>query len=155
MKKYLVILTLILLLLPSAAYAVQDWQTKDIPSDVEAGLIVVPDGYNVSLSIDDSPNAEQMRKIIREKMFRDGMNKDQLYAYLTGIYGEKVLAEPPKKGFDLLAWLLPLVATIGGAAVVYFGIGKWAGKARPERNLGVSIDPEYQDKLDEQMKKYL
>ena len=40
-------------------------------------------------------------------------------------FGEKVLAEPPAKGFNLLAWLMPIFITLAGFAVVRAVIVRW------------------------------
>ena len=37
----------------------------------------------------------------------EGKTKDQIKDELVAQYGTAVLAEPPKSGFDLTAWLVP------------------------------------------------
>ncbi len=160
MKKALPVLALalLLLLLPSRAWAAEDWQNKPIPLDVESGVICVLDGCNMVLSSCDDAAAQKMRGIIREKMYKDGMNKQQVYAYLSSVYGESVLAAPPKKGFDWVAWITPFVAAVGGAVLVYLGLEKWVipGRAKEgEENGPAPIDSVYAEKLDEELKRYL
>jgi cytochrome c-type biogenesis protein CcmH len=50
--------------------------------------------------------------------------------YYVSQYGEKVLAEPSKKGFNLVAWLTPFVALIVGAVAVYYLVTTWAKRHR-------------------------
>jgi len=158
MKKVLVFLALALvfILTPSAVLA-EDWETKPIPSDVEAGLVCVLDGCMMPLPSCENQAAQQLRGVIKEKMFKDGMNKEQTYSYLAQVYGEKVLAAPPKKGFNWTAWITPFVATIGGGAVIYLGLEKWVIPARKKEDDEESapIDPEYQERLNKELKKYL
>ena len=41
-------------------------------------------------------------------------------------YGTIAYVEPPKHGFGLVAWLLPIIYTFVGLAVVLFVVRKWA-----------------------------
>ncbi len=41
------------------------------------------------------------------ELIGQGQNKDQIIAYFVGQYGEKMLAAPAKKGFNLVAWVVP------------------------------------------------
>ncbi len=159
MKKVLPVLAvaLVLLMLPSRVGAAEDWQTRPIPLDVESGVICVLDGCNMVLSSCDDAAAQKMRGIIREKMYKDGMNRQQLYSYLSSVYGESVLAAPPKRGFDWVAWITPFVAAAGGAVVVYLGLEKWVipGRDREENHTPEPIDSVYAEQLDEELKRYL
>lgn len=40
-------------------------------------------------------------------------------------YGESVLAEPPRKGFSLVAWVIPSAAFALGLAIVLVVISRW------------------------------
>ena len=153
----LTVLTLALWFIPLSLWAQEDWQTKTIPLDVESGVICVLDGCMMNLSVCETSAAEKLRLIIREKMYKDGLNKEQTYAYLAHVYGEKVLAAPPKKGFNWTVWLLPFVATIGGGAIIYLGLEKWVQPDRsdPSQVKTVPVDPHYEDKLRQELKKYL
>lgn len=71
------------------------------------------------LSILDSP-AElvvQMRAVVRERL-EAGESEDEILAYFVSKYGQWVLLDPPKEGFNLVVWLTPLVLLLGGAAVL-------------------------------------
>ena len=57
-----------------------------------------------------------------------------------------MLAAPPHKGFDLLAWWLPLGGVIGGAAVLALGVWRWSRTREPGPG---TADPEL-DAADEQ-----
>ncbi|AGA68660.1 uncharacterized protein involved in biosynthesis of c-type cytochromes [Desulfitobacterium dichloroeliminans LMG P-21439] len=135
----------------------EEWQTRQIPVEVEQGVVCVLDGCMMNLPSCENVAAEQLRNVIREKMFKDGLNKEQTYTYLAQIYGEKVLAAPPKKGFNWTVWLAPFVLTIGGGAFIYLGLEKWVIPNRlvePQEDIS-SIDPELEKQLDEEIKKYI
>ncbi len=54
--------------------------------------------------------------------------KDELVAN----FGAGILAAPPHKGFDLLAWWLPLGGIILGALAVAFGVWRWSRARAPD-----------------------
>ena len=67
------------------------------------------------------PSSVPMRAELHDKMAA-GMTDDQVYAAFVSKYGTKVLAAPPFKGaFNIVSWLLSMVALLGGgfALIVY------------------------------------
>jgi cytochrome c-type biogenesis protein CcmH len=69
--------------------------------------------------------------------------KDELVAN----FGAGILAAPPRKGFDLLAWWLPIGGIIVGAVLV--GLGVWRWTRTRSRDDDPEVDPETDRKLDE------
>jgi cytochrome c-type biogenesis protein CcmH len=67
-------------------------------------------------------------------------------------FGERVLADPPRRGFHLLAWLLPLVGGALALVVVAAVARQWrrAGAAEPEQPL----DPELERRLDDELDRF-
>ena len=61
--------------------------------------------------------AKQMREIIRQRLL-NGESGAQISDYFVSVYGESVLAAPPKEGFNLIAWIVPILAVVAGAAIV-------------------------------------
>ncbi|MCL5735345.1 MAG: cytochrome c-type biogenesis protein CcmH [Actinobacteria bacterium] len=57
-----------------------------------------------------------------------GRTPAQLMQYYVSQYGEKILAAPTKRGFNLAAWLTPFVALIVGGVAVYFLVTTWTSK---------------------------
>ena len=84
-----------------------------------------------SLSVADSPSemATQMRAIIRERLAA-GESPDAVQAYFVQRYGEWILLSPPRRGFNLLVWLVPLVAVAAGLAIVAILIARWTRRPR-------------------------
>ena len=73
-------------------------------------------------SIDQAqvPLARQMRQRVRE-LLAEGASRQEVLDYFADRYGQNVLASPPKSGYNLLAWILPivgLVAALGAALLV-------------------------------------
>ena len=72
---------------------------------------------NTTLDQSSSPAARQIEAFISARIAA-GDSKNEIKDRLVAEYGPSILAAPPKKGFNLLAWLLPFVALFGGALVL-------------------------------------
>lgn len=81
------------------------------------------------IPISDSPAelAKDMVKIIRGKIIA-GETDGQILNYFSDRYGEWILLSPTPKGFNLIVWILPLLALLGGAVFVSFKISRWSRK---------------------------
>ena len=75
----------------------------------------------------------------------------QIEAELVANFGAGILAAPPHKGFDLLAWWLPLGGVIAGAALLAVGVWRWS-RTRDDDPPGNNLSPgdeETERQLDE------
>lgn len=103
--------------------------------------------------------ADQMRATIAEKI-NSGLAKEQIIAFFVAQYGEKILAAPTKKGFNLTAWVIPFLALGVGGAVVYFAVAAWAiPQRRREEEMGVTGEPapvseRYRHQLEKELKEF-
>jgi cytochrome c-type biogenesis protein CcmH/NrfF len=64
------------------------------------------------------------------------------------MFGPGILAEPTHKGFDLLAWWLPLGGIILGALAIAFGVWRWSRRRAPDDD-EPPLDVETERQLDE------
>lgn len=80
------------------------------------------------LSVEDSPSdlAREVKGVIRGRLER-GEDEEEVLAYFVSKYGEWILLEPPKKGFNLVVWLVPVVGLLAGGAVLGLGFRRWLG----------------------------
>jgi cytochrome c-type biogenesis protein CcmH len=60
----------------------------------------------------------------------EGKSKGEILDYFATIYGEEILSTPRKSGFGLMAWVMPFLAVIVGAAALAALVGLWA-RGRP------------------------
>ena len=58
-----------------------------------------------------------------------GESDDQILQDFVQEYGPAVLIEPPKRGFDLLAWVMPVVFPIVAVLLVWGVVQRWREKA--------------------------
>ena len=90
------------------------------------GQIMCPTCHT-TLDQSDSQAAERIKVLIQQHIDRCE-TADQIRTALVANYGSRILAAPTHKGLDLLAWWLPLVGVIGGAAVLAVGVWRWSRK---------------------------
>jgi cytochrome c-type biogenesis protein CcmH len=72
---------------------------------------------HTTLDVSDAPVADRIRAFIRVRIGA-GDTKSEIKQRLVAQFGEAVLAAPPRRGFGLLAWVLPFVAILLGALAV-------------------------------------
>lgn len=65
-----------------------------------------------------------MRSLVRDQL-RSGKNPDQVKAYFVSKYGEWILLEPQASGFNFLIYALPVLAVLGGLAVIVVAMRRW------------------------------
>ena len=109
-----------------------------------------------SLAASSSPIADRMRAFIRARIAA-GDTKSEIKAKLVDQSGESVLAAPPKSGFNLLAWLLPLAGIVVAATILGVLAYRWSrgrkapDPADPSANGRFHLDPELERRLDEEL----
>ena len=60
-----------------------------------------------------------------------GYSAQEIIDAFVGTYGERVLMAPPASGFNLLGWMAPFIALVGGATFVAIVLRKWQRTTRP------------------------
>jgi cytochrome c-type biogenesis protein CcmH len=112
-----------------------------------------------TLELSSSPIADRMRTFIRQRIAA-GDTKSEIKAKLVAQFGESVLAAPPKRGFNLLAWVLPLAGIVVGTLTIGVLARRWS-RARPEplpadpsANGRPPLDPELERRLDEELARF-
>jgi cytochrome c-type biogenesis protein CcmH len=113
-----------------------------------------------TLAESDSDAAKQIERVIRGRIAA-GYTKSQIKDFLVRQYGKAILAAPPKHGFDLLAWLLPLVGIVLAAGVLGVAAWRWSlARGEPPSEPGVSmngrgrLDPDLERRVDEELARF-
>lgn len=112
-------LVLLALAFPAAALACNGWSEPSMEQQLMCPVC------HERLDQSYSPVAVQ----IRSQLFRwcaQGRSSSYVKNTLVAQFGEEVLAAPPARGFDLLAWLVPGAALAGGAAVAAGLVFAWS-----------------------------
>ncbi len=100
------------------------------------------------LDVCDTQACVQWRALIREKLAA-GQNEQQIRAYFVEQYGERVLGAPPAEGFNLGAYVLPLLALAAGLAILFGAMRGWqrSRQAAPSAAPPSPIAPEYAERI--------
>jgi cytochrome c-type biogenesis protein CcmH len=88
------------------------------------------------LELSNAPQAERERALIRRLIDR-GQSKEEIKDALVAEYGDEVLATPSSSGFDLTAWLLPIL----GLAVALVALVLAALRLSRRRRAGPRAQP--------------
>lgn len=152
----LVLLALTLLAVlsaPSAALAQQP-----TPSDDEVNAIArqlfCPVCENTPLDVCPTQACAQWRELIREKLAA-GWSEQQIKDYFVEQYGARVIGVPPAQGLNWIVYLIPPIAVIAGAYILYraFSSGKQpAEQAAAATTIAPPADT-YVSRLEEEVKK--
>ncbi len=107
---------------------------------------------NTPLDVSSSPAAEAIKDFIRTRVAK-GQSKEQILGALEAEFGREVLATPPKKGFDLVAWLVPIILVVAGLCVIPFVTRAWARKRAEDAPLP-PISAEDAARLEDELKNH-
>lgn len=120
-------------------------------ADLEAELVCPV--CETTLDQSNAPVAERMKTFIRVRIAA-GDSEQAIKDALVAEFGPEVLAEPPGGGFGLLAWLLPIVALVGGALVVGLLVRMWSRGAVEPSSAGDELDPDLDRLVDEELARF-
>jgi cytochrome c-type biogenesis protein CcmH len=108
----------------------------------------------------DAPAANRIRQFVLRRI-AVGDNDCQIRDNLAAQFGPEVLAAPPTKGFDLVAWLLPIGGLLGGAVVIGVFAWRWSrgrepapAPGSPEQNGRATLEPELERRVDEELARF-
>jgi cytochrome c-type biogenesis protein CcmH/NrfF len=119
------------------------------------GQVMCPTCHT-TLDQSDSQAARQIEGFISQKIAAC-WTAQRIESALVRNYGQGILAAPSHKGFDLLAWWLPIAGVLGGALVLAFGVWRWSrrgGPEEPEAPAGSGLDEETERRLDEVLARF-
>jgi cytochrome c-type biogenesis protein CcmH/NrfF len=142
-------LLLALSLAPTAIAAQPQTSLTDIEDEVMCPIC------GTLLGLSDSPQA-QREKVFISELIAEGKTKAQIEDALVTQYGQEVLALPRGSGFDLSAYLVPIVGFVIAAAALAFGVSRWRRDARASKPAPVVEGPqgEEAERLDADLARY-
>lgn len=109
----LAVLALLGLLLLATPALAQDVPISDDDVNEVARDLYCPVCENTPLDVCPTQACADWRELIREQL-AEGRTAEDVKAYFVRQYGEGVLSNPPKSGFNLILWLLPVAAVVLG-----------------------------------------
>ena len=82
--------------------------------------LIAPCCFMQTLANHSSPKADEMKREIRD-LLQQGWSEDRVLQYYLDKYGERILAVPQPKGFNVLAYVVPPVVL----AIASAGVALW------------------------------
>jgi cytochrome c-type biogenesis protein CcmH len=107
---------------------------------------------HTTLDQSSSDAAHQIEAFIAVRIARCE-SEQQIKSELIRNWGTVILAAPPRKGFDLLVWWLPLGGIIVGAVLIGFGAWRWR-RARSPSDDEPEPDAETEQRIDELLARF-
>ena len=161
-KRLLQIVTNLLLIMILAGTANLAGAQGNDPTDDEINAVAkqlyCPVCENIPLDACGTAACEQWRGIIRDKL-AEGWSETEIKDYFVAQYGDRVLAEPPRTGFNWLVYIVPGLVFIGGGWLLFRGFQSWqtatgdqkpTGKRAAQRG---SEDDVYIRRVEDELKK--
>ena len=118
------------------------------------GQVMCPTCHT-TLDQSDSAAARQIEGFIRQKIAAC-WTVQRIEAALVANYGQGILAAPSHKGFDLLAWWLPIAGVLAGALVLAVGVWRWSRRrdSGPDEPPDSGLDEETERRLDDLLARF-
>lgn len=127
------------------------------PSDDEVNAIAkqlyCPVCENIPLDVCPTQACVQWRELIREKIAA-GWSEQQIKDYFATQYGDRVLAQPPRRGLNWMAYIMPPVFFMVGAYLVYRALrskGKKAAESDLQPPSSTTSDDPYISRLEAEL----
>jgi cytochrome c-type biogenesis protein CcmH len=98
-------------------------------ADIEDEVMCPACGVPLELAT-DAPQAKRERDLI-VRLVGECKSKEEVKAALKAEFGNSVTAVPEDEGFDLAAYIVPLLALLGGGAAVALAWVRWRRARRP------------------------
>ena len=98
---------------------------------------------------------ETMTVLIKENL-AEGQSEEEIIGFFVAQYGEQVLSSPPKRGFNLVAWVTPFAVILVGGVVIYIALKKWAKRGRysPVSIVTEEGDEEYKHRVEKELEEF-
>ena len=98
-----------------------------------------------------APLAHQMREVVRERVTLGHSNEDILI-YFHSRYGDYIMMEPPKHGYNWLIWLGPFLLLLGGGVLLAKEIKGWVTRTpAPPTEVPPPLDEESRRRIEQEL----
>lgn len=149
--------TFVIALAAALALPARTTASEERPSLAELEGEVMCPTCHTTLDQSNAPVARRIERFIQRRIAA-GDTKSEIKAKLVAQFGPAILAAPPRKGFDLLAWWLPIAGVVAAGAIVGFGAWRWSRQQRRAPPEGAAeepaLDPELERRLDAELSRF-
>ena len=142
LKLILILLTVAYFLFPSSfilhptSFILAQSPDTDRINDI-AKKLNCPTCQGINLADCRTQTCAQWRNQIDDLVVQ-GYSDQEVLDYFSTRYGDQVLQEPPKRGFSLALWLLPVLALVVGGAWLVYTLRRWRRVAPAPASIAAS-----------------
>ena len=108
-----------------------------------AGELRCPTCTGLSVLDSDAKFSVQIKDEVKEQMDK-GRSKEEILEFFVERYGPWILREPPKEGFNIIAWIIPFAMLFIGPVLIWFFV--WRKKVTVQ-TFGVRSDGEIVEEM--------
>ena len=137
----------------------QDPQALEMEAKQIETMLIAPCCWNQQVSLHQSGAADEIKVNIRRLLAQNKTRQQILDTYVAE-YGDRILAEPPARGFSRALYVLPWVFLAGGIGLVVTVVRRWRASGSPGASPAVAAaaaEPAAEseaeaDRLDEELR---
>lgn len=150
----IVLLALVVVAIEAPPAGAHAGRHRTTVSEVEREVMCPTCGTTLQLA--SSPLADRERAFIAARVERNE-TKAQIKAALVAEFGESVLADPPRRGFGVAVYAVPLGGLALVAILIVIALGRWRGRGAaatrdtPSRQ---ALDEAQAVRLDEELRRF-
>ncbi|MFM8322182.1 MAG: cytochrome c-type biogenesis protein CcmH, partial [Chloroflexota bacterium] len=122
-------------------------QISDDQVNAIAKQLFCPVCESTPLDVCPTQACAEWRELIRQQLGQ-GMTEQQIKQYFVDRYGDRVLAAPPARGLNWLAYLIPPLAILAGIYLLFRAFKAWkqpAPSAAPAQAAAAPAETEVKD----------
>lgn len=148
-------LAVVALVHPPHAHAADSAAVKAVVNQL-AAQFMCQCGCGLTLASCTHPVCGPRDRMLAEirRLVEAGKTPAEITAVLVTEYGEAVLAAPPRRGLNLVAWWGPYAALLAGAAAILLLGAAWTRRPAPQAAPPSPLTPEERRLLEEELRKF-
>ncbi len=136
------------------AVAAADPQTLEREAKQLETMLMAPCCWAQQVSLHQSPASDEIKRNIR-RLLADGKTRQQILDVYVAEYGDRILAEPPARGFSRALYVAPWIFLVGSVGLVVVVIRRLRSSgAEPARAEPASAPPDEaeSERIDEELR---
>jgi cytochrome c-type biogenesis protein CcmH len=130
---FYLLLVITLFIRPFVDVSAQQPTPSDNDVNAIASQLYCPVCENTPLDVCPTEACRQWRELIRQ-MLAEGKSSGEIEQYFVENYGGRVLAIPPRTGLNWLVYVLPPLAFLAGAVLLFWVLRTWKRRGQKTAN---------------------
>ena len=118
-----------------------------------AGKLMAPCCWSQTADVHTSDTAKKIQAQIREALDQGYSEKQILAAFVTE-YGERILARPTASGFNLMVWILPIVALGAGGMAFWRFVQHAHARPAPKPKRTTRAEESYSERFERELAEF-